>query len=83
MVSEQLVRDGTRQVIVTSHNPLVLDGLDLRNDKVRLFAVERNHQGQSVVQRIEVSEELLAEAEQGMTLSRLWTQGRLGGVPAL
>lgn len=83
MVSEQLVRDGTRQVIVTSHNPLVLDGLDLRNDKVRLFAVDRNRQGQSEVRRIEVSKELLAEAEHGMTLSRLWTQGRLGGVPTL
>jgi predicted ATPase len=81
MVAKQLLADGTRQMLATTHNPLVLDGLDLRDDRIRLFAVERDRTGATQVHRIRVSEELLAEAERGMSLSRLWVMGRLGGVP--
>jgi hypothetical protein len=81
MVSQQLVSEGKRQMLVTTHNPLVLDGLDLRDDRIRLFAVERDRNGATQINRITLSKELLAEAEQGMSLSRLWVMGRLGGVP--
>jgi predicted ATPase len=30
-----------RQVLLTTHNPLVLDALDLSDERIRLFAVER------------------------------------------
>ena len=81
MVTQQLIEDGSRQMLLTTHNPLVLDGLDLRDDRIRLFAVERNSGGQTEIHRIELSEDLLAEAEKGMSLSRLWVMGRLGAVP--
>lgn len=74
-------RKHERQVLLTTHNPLVLDGLDLRRDDIRLFAVERARSGATTVRRITVSPELAAEAENGMTLSRLWVSGRLGAVP--
>ncbi len=83
LLSEHVARDGTRQVLATTHNPLVLDGLDLTNPAIRLFAVDRNLEGATQVRRIEVSPELLAEAENGLSLSRLWVMGRLGGVPRL
>lgn len=83
LLSEQVAQSGTRQVLATTHNPLVLDGLDLTNPEIRLFAVDRNAQGATQVRRIEVSPELLAEAEKGLSLSRLWVMGRLGGVPRL
>jgi predicted ATPase len=83
LLSEHVARDGTRQVLATTHNPLVLDGLDLTNPAIRLFAVDRNQAGVTQVRRIEVSPELLAEAEKGLSLSRLWVMGRLGGVPRL
>ncbi len=70
-----------RQVLLTTHNPLVLDGLDLRNDSIRLFAVERAESGTTRVNRVMVSPKLIEEAERGMTLSRLWVMGRLGAVP--
>jgi hypothetical protein len=81
MVSTQLLSDGKRQMLLTTHNPLVLDGLDLRNDQIRLFGVERDDIGATRIYRIELSEKLLAEAEQGLSLSRLWVMGRLGAVP--
>jgi len=83
LLSDQVVRDGTRQVLATTHNPLVLDGLDLTNPAIRLFAVDRNTAGVTQVRRIEVTRELLAEADNGLSLSRLWAMGRLGGVPRL
>ena len=70
-----------RQILVTTHNPQVLDGLPLRDDRVRLFTVARTDAGRSVVRRVEVNDKLLEMAEKGWTLSRLWVMGHLGGVP--
>ena len=71
-----------RQLLFTAHNPAVLDGLPLHDDRIRLFAVDRNSQGHTVVNRIVITEELrrLSE-ERGWSLSRLWVMGHLGGVP--
>lgn len=72
-----------RQVLLTTHNPSVLDGLDLRNDLIRLFTVERDKQGATRVDRVQVSEEILQKVQGGLSLSNLWVMGRLGGVPDL
>jgi len=71
----------TRQILVTTHNPQVLDGLPLRDGRVRLFTVARTDAGRSVVHRVEVNDKILAMADKGWTLSRLWVMGHLGGVP--
>lgn len=76
----QLILESQRTVFMTTHNPLVLDGLDLGNDNIRLFAVSRNKDGYAMIDRIQVSKELL---KSGQPLSRLWINGRLGGVPEL
>jgi predicted ATPase len=83
LVSDHVAKEGARQVLATTHSPLVLDGLDLTNPAIRLFAVDRDPNGRTQVRRVEVSPELLAEAAQGLGLSRLWVMGRLGGVPRL
>ncbi|WP_058555812.1 AAA family ATPase [Thiohalocapsa sp. ML1] len=69
-----------RQVLFTTHNPAVLDGLDLGDDEIRLFAVDRNSAGHSVFTRILPTPELLALNGQ-YPLSRLWLMGNLGAVP--
>lgn len=71
-----------QQVIFTAHNPAVVDGLDLENDQVRLFVVDRNSIGHSRVRRVEITHELLDMAnKKGWPLSRLWMMGHIGGVP--
>ena len=70
-----------RQMLLTTHNPQVLDGLPLQDDNVRLFTVSRTNTGRTVVRRVVVNEKLLAMANEGWTLSRLWVMGHLGGVP--
>ena len=73
-----------RQALITTHNPLVLDGLNLRDDRIRLFAVERDSStGATRVYRILVQDEILKANQEGLSLSNLWVMGRLGGVPNL
>jgi len=72
--------ENKKHVFLTTHNPLVLDGLDLKNDDIRLFTVDRDKNGYAQIKRIQVSEGLIRE---GQSLSRLWINGRLGGVPEL
>lgn len=54
-----------------------LDGLDLRNEDIRLFMVERNKNGYAPINRIQVSEKLINE---GQLLSKLWINGRFEGI---
>jgi len=70
----------SRQIFLTTQNPLSLDGLPLQNDQVRLFTVSRTEKGRTVINRIELSEKLKKMAEKGWTLSRLWVMGHLGGI---
>ena len=70
-----------RQVMLTTHNPQVLDGLPLQDNRVRLFTVSRTSTGRTTVNRVTVNEKLLKMAKEGWTLSRLWVMGHLGGVP--
>lgn len=73
-----------RQLIVTTHNPLVLDALDLAGDRTRLFVVSRQKgTGFTTVRRVMHSDALERARNKGRTLSQLWVEGVLGGVPDL
>jgi len=52
----------------------------MSDDDIRLFVVDRDSNGYAQIQRIFVSQDLINE---GQPLSRLWINGRLGGVPKL
>lgn len=80
-ICEWVISRPNRQLLLTSHNPLVLDGLPLRNDDIRLFTVERSNKGKTVVTRVKVSEQLLDMADKGFPLSQQWVMGTFGGVP--
>jgi predicted ATPase len=77
------VLEGDRQqLLCTTHNPAVIDGLDLTDDRVRLFAVDRDQIGHTHARRVELTADLLSLAEKNeWPLSRLWMMGHLGGVP--
>jgi len=69
-----------RQLLFTVHNPAALDGLNLSDPEVRLFAVDRNSNGQTVINRFTLTPDL-ASLNQQYPLSRLWLMGHLGAVP--
>jgi predicted ATPase len=73
-----------RQLVVTTHNPLVLDALRLDDPAVRLLVVSRQKgTGFTTLRRIEHTEALDRARQRGRTLSQLWIEGTLGGVPDL
>lgn len=81
MFVENILLHG-RQVLLTTHNPLVLDGLDLGDDRVRLFAVSRDDVGHTNVRRVPVRDFAKLKEKYGeYAVSRLWIEGRLGGMP--
>ncbi|MGA2066179.1 MAG: AAA family ATPase [Thermoguttaceae bacterium] len=69
-----------RQILLSTHNPLVLDGLPLKDDRVRLFTVSRTNTGRTTVKRVTIDEQLLAKAKGEYPLSQLWVMGHLGGI---
>jgi hypothetical protein len=75
------LKSSRQQLLLTSHNPLVLDGLPLNDDRVRLFTVQRTVKGKTVVNRVVVNEELMKKAHAGIPLSQQWVMGTFGGVP--
>ena len=70
-----------RQWLLTAHNPAILDGLPLTDPEVRLFTVDRDSNGHTVVKRIDLEAALRARPSEEWTLSRMWMNGLLGGVP--
>ncbi|WP_295389818.1 AAA family ATPase [uncultured Thiodictyon sp.] len=70
-----------RQILLTSHNPAVLDGLPLQDDRVRLFTVDRDNKGKAIVKRVAIDQRLLDLSDKGWTLSRLWMNKLIGGMP--
>lgn len=64
-----------KQALVTTHNPAILDGLNLADDNQRLFVVSRNEEGHTRVRRIEHKE------DRKLKLSEIWTSGFIGGLP--
>ena len=72
-----LARKHEKQVLITTHNPAILDGLDLFNDDVRLFEVKRLDNGNTKTRRIQVKPEMKNE---NYKLSELWMRGYLGAI---
>ena len=77
----QLILQQKKTVFLTTQNPLVIDGLDLSNDDIRLFTLNRSKKnGHVFIERVQITDELIKEK---MPLSQLWTSGRIGGCPDL
>ena len=70
-----------RQILMTSHNPAVLDGLPLQDDRVRLFTVDRDNKGKTVIKRVVVDKKLLEMSAKGWPLSRMLMNKLIGGMP--
>ena len=74
-----LAKKYDKQLILTTHNPAILDGLNLDDDEQRLYVVRRNLDGQTVLKRI-----LKPKAEEGaepVRLSEAFLRGYIGGLP--
>ncbi|KAA6331641.1 DNA replication and repair protein RecF [termite gut metagenome] len=73
----ELARKHNKQVIITTHNPSVLDGLDIDNYDESLFVTRRNLDGHTKVDRVQYKN----EKKLSIPLSEAWIKGYLGGLP--
>lgn len=76
-----LAKKHDKQVIITTHNPAILDGLNLNDEEVKLFEVKRTREGATCTNQIKFK----PKDENGQVLkyklSELWTKGLLGAIP--
>lgn len=66
-----------KQIMVTTHNPAILDGMNLNDPVQRLYSVERNSSGQTIAKPIRMK----PETARRMKLSEMWLSGLLGSLP--
>jgi len=74
-----LAQKHDKQVILTTHNPAVLDGLDLNDDEQRLLVVYRNSKGYTKARRVTAPEPISGEPP--IRLSEAFLRGLIGGLP--
>lgn len=70
-----LAKKHGKQIIATTHNPSVLDGLDIMDEDHELLVVRRNIDGYTKVNNVETKGML------NMSLSEAWLKGFIGGLP--
>ena len=75
----ELAKKYDKQVIFTTHNPAVLDGLDLQDDEQRLFTIYRNIDGHTKAKRVYAPEQL--DDDEPVPLSEAFMNGYIGGLP--
>jgi len=75
----ELAKKQDKQVIFTTHNPAVLDGLDLDDEEQRLFVIYRNQLGHTKARRILKPKTI--EGQEPVKLSEAFLRGYIGGLP--
>ena len=75
----QLAVEHDKQVIFTTHNPAILDGLNLNDDQQRLFVISRNKLGHTKAKRI--TQKLPLKGKEPIRLSEQFMRGYFGGLP--
>lgn len=70
-----LAEKHNKQVILTTHSPFVLDGMDEITEQKRLFVVNRNSDGYTVVNQVKENK------SKSIPLSEAWLKGYIGGLP--
>ncbi|MEA2042351.1 MAG: AAA family ATPase [Bacteroidota bacterium] len=73
----KLTKKHDKQILLTTHNPAILDGLNLFDDDIRLFEVFRTDKGDTRTRRIKLKPKVKDEEYK---LSELWTRGYLGAI---
>lgn len=71
----ELARKHDKQIIATTHNAAVLDGMNIFEDDVLLHVVRRTIDGYTKTNKVTLKDEM------SMPLSEAWVKGYIGGLP--
>jgi len=76
-----LAKKYDKQIFLTTHNPAILDGIDLNNDEQKLFVVSRNKLGHTRTKEITLKDKPKSSNDEPIKLSEAFLRGYLGGLP--
>jgi len=77
-----LAKKYDKQIFLTTHNPAILDGIDLKDQEQKLFVVSRKKStGYTRTREITVENKPKSATDQPLKLSEAFLRGYLGGLP--
>lgn len=77
----ELAEKFDKQVFLTTHNPAILDGLNLNDTNQKLFVVSRNKSGCTRTKTIDADKLPVSSTNEPMRLSEAFMRGYLGALP--
>ncbi len=78
----KLAKQYDKQIFLTTHNPAILDGIDLKDQEQKLFVVSRKKStGYTRTREITVENKPKSATDQPLKLSEAFLRGYLGGLP--
>jgi len=76
-----LAKKYNKQIFLTTHNPAILDGIDLNDKEQKLFVVSRNKKGYTRMKEITIKNKPKSSDNEPLLLSEAFLRGYLGGLP--
>ena len=76
-----LAKKYDKQIFLTTHNPAILDGMNLNDEEQKLFVVSRNKKGYTRTKNITVENKPKSSSDESLKLSEAFLRGYLGGLP--
>ena len=77
----ELAKKYDKQIFLTTHNPAILDGINLNDEEQKLFVVSRNDKGYTQIKNLTVEDNPIDEDGERLHLSEAFLRGYLGGLP--
>lgn len=76
-----LAKKYDKQIFLTTHNPAILDGINLNDEEQKLFVVSRNKKGHTRMKEITAEDKPKSSDNEPLHLSEAFLRGYLGGLP--
>lgn len=77
----ELAKNHDKQLFLTTHNPAILDGLDLSDNEQKLFVASRTREGHTKLKPLSADIKPIQKDGTPMKLSDALMRGYLGGLP--
>ncbi len=77
----ELAKKYDKQIFLTTHNPAILDGINLNDEAQKLFVVSRNKLGHTRMKTITAKDKPKSSDDEPLKLSEAFLRGYLGGLP--
>ena len=77
----ELAKKYDKQIFLTTHNPAILDGINLNDKDEKIFVASRNELGHTQLKILTVDDYPIDEDGERLHLSEAFLRGYLGGLP--